>query len=149
MLFMPVLDRALEARDRNALDEALSLFQQILDQAHPGETRLLGRVHGLMGGIYYFQMRDAKLSEQHFRESVRLLPESELASLGLYHSLVAQDRWVDALTEMVRLLSLTQSGEYQTLLDGYADSDFCDPQEQELIEKARALVRRWGDQRTE
>jgi predicted Zn-dependent protease len=50
-----------------------------------------------------------------FRKAVELAPKSEMASLGLFHTLLESGDRADAIAEMNRFLSLSDSEEYQTL----------------------------------
>jgi len=50
-----------------------------------------------------------------FRKAVELAPKSEMASLGLFHTLLESGDREGAIAEMDRFLSLSDSEEYQAL----------------------------------
>jgi predicted Zn-dependent protease len=50
-----------------------------------------------------------------FRKAVERAPKSEMASLGLFHTLLESDDREGAIAEMDRFLSLSDSEEYQAL----------------------------------
>lgn len=58
-------------------------------------------IHGLYGGSY-FELNDFKNSAKHFSKVVTIKPSSELASLGLYVSLVEIGEARKALKEFFR-----------------------------------------------
>jgi tetratricopeptide (TPR) repeat protein len=72
-------------------------------------------VFGLLGDVNW---RLGELSDavRCFGRATSLSPTSELASLGLFHSLWDAGRIEAALNEMQRFLSLSRSAEYARLL---------------------------------
>jgi predicted Zn-dependent protease len=52
---------------------------------------------------------------EHFREAVKLVPNSELYSLGLFHILWEQGRRDEAFDEMKRFTANADSTDYQTI----------------------------------
>ena len=72
-------------------------------------------VIGYLGGVFYNQERYAEAAEA-FSTAVAISPKSELASLGLFHSLWQLGRRHESFAEMRRLLTKVDSDEYKTLL---------------------------------
>lgn len=72
-------------------------------------------VIGYLAGVY-FGLKDYVKAEKSFRKTTRLSPKSELASLGLFHSLCHLGRRREAFREMRRLLKVTDSEKYKMLL---------------------------------
>ena len=58
-------------------------------------------IHGLYGGSY-FELNDFKNSAKHFSKTITIKPSSELASLGLYVSLIHIGKDRKALKELFR-----------------------------------------------
>jgi len=69
-----------------------------------------------MMGRAFFEIGDMAKAEDAFRRAVELNPKSELASLGLFHSLWEQQAASEAFAEMRRFLAVADSSEYKTLL---------------------------------
>jgi tetratricopeptide (TPR) repeat protein len=103
-------NRALELRDQNDLPGAASLLSA-LSERYPRAA-----VFGALGGVY-FEMRDWNNAIACFRKASTLSPKSELASLGLFHSLIEAGFRDDAVEEMKRFLSISHSEEYAKLID--------------------------------
>ena len=59
---------------------------------------------------------DIDCAIEHFRAAVKLAPNSELYSLGLFHILWAQGRREEALDETKRFMSLSESDEYRKIV---------------------------------
>jgi predicted Zn-dependent protease len=82
-----------------------------LAAGNPNSAAILG----YLAGVYYMQERFED-AEKTFRRTVTLSPKSELASLGLFHSLWQLGRRHESFAEMRRLLTDVDSEEYKTLL---------------------------------
>jgi tetratricopeptide (TPR) repeat protein len=104
------LNRAIELNRQGKHRACVKLLLPLLE-THPRSAA----VYGYLGGAY-FELGDYDQSTECFRKAARLSPKSELASLGLFHSLWNQDALSEAFDEMKRFLSITDSKEYQTLL---------------------------------
>jgi predicted Zn-dependent protease len=76
-------------------------------------------VIGYLAGVYY-RFRQLKRASELFRRTTELSPKSELASVGLFHSLWGQGFKQQAFDEMRRFLSLHHSTEYAQLLHDMA-----------------------------
>jgi predicted Zn-dependent protease len=105
-----LLDRSVKLIGRGKHREALRILNPLSDQ-HPRSAAVFG-----MLGRAFFEIGDMKKSRDAFKRAVDLNPKSELASLGLFHSLWGQEAASEAFAEMRRFLSITDSSEYKTLL---------------------------------
>ena len=56
-------------------------------------------MNGLIASSYY-QLKDFSLSQKYFKKTTKLNPKSELASLGLFHSLMELGKTTAALKEL-------------------------------------------------
>jgi predicted Zn-dependent protease len=99
---------SLDSKARSALSKAIALARngkaakaikvlQPLASAHSKSVPLLG----YLGGLYYMRKDYAK-AVPLFRRTVKLSPDSELASLGLFHSLDQQKKRARAMAEAKR-----------------------------------------------
>jgi predicted Zn-dependent protease len=104
------LDRAIKLSRQGKFRQAVQILEP-LSQHHSKSAA----VFGALGGAYFELGNMAKAAEA-FRRSVKLNPKSELASLGLFHSLWTQNKASEAFAEMRRFLSISESVEYTTLL---------------------------------
>jgi predicted Zn-dependent protease len=105
---------ALEARDRGEFREAIRELESLLGEA-TGSKR--ASVLGVLGGIYLDDLGEIHAAERLFRECVGVSPQSELASLTLFHILMQLDRAEEALEEMKRFVSLRPSDEYSSIIE--------------------------------
>jgi len=106
----PEFNRALRLRDGGDWLGAAAIFEQ-LDVEHPNHPAILG-----VWGSIYFHLKDWQRALPLYQRTVSLSPESELASLGLFHSLWNVGKRKEALAEMKRFLSLKESEEYRQLI---------------------------------
>lgn len=109
-------------------DEFKALFEQAMGLKKAGNlveaTRCLARlalerpdyapVRGVLAGVL-FELNDFAQAVREFRAASRLSPRSELASLGLFHSLLNTGDRAAAVAEMKRFTSPRQSAEYDSL----------------------------------
>ena len=135
----PLFNAAIEARNGGELERARELCTQALELLDESDRSLLAAVHGELGFVHH-QLDDHAAAVHHYERSVRASPKSELASLGLFHSLVELGDWQRALEEVVRLLELRDSAEYRELLSGAGFRDDLPPVERALAARARALI---------
>lgn len=73
--------------------------------------------YGIIADIYW-DMKDVKKAIEYFRKAVCVKPDSELASLGLFHTLWEKGEKEEALEEMKRYLSHYSSKKYDKILKG-------------------------------
>src|SRR5437763_1697223 len=97
------LDRAIALNRAGKHREAVRLLLP-LAKSHPRSAAVMG----YLGGAY-LELQDPARALGAFRRAVQLNPKSELASLGLFHSLWSQNSPEEAFAEMRRFLSLNDS----------------------------------------
>jgi predicted Zn-dependent protease len=108
------LDRAIKLNRQGKSADAIRLFKDLL-QDHPDSAA----AHGYLAGIY-FEKGDLTASAKHFRAASVLNPQSETASLGLFHSLWDGGWAREAVKEMRRFLCTAASPRYDLLLHDLA-----------------------------
>jgi len=105
-------------------------FNQALDLWHGGDPetavdqleRLAEQypnqvaIHGVLGGIYHYELDRAAEALPHCQKAVDLAPRSEPASIDLFHALYALGKHREAWAEMRRFVSIADSEEYNRLL---------------------------------
>lgn len=64
----------------------------------------------------FYQVGDFKNSAKYFRKTLKLNPASELASLGLFHSLEQMRKHKSAFMELDRFLNLNKASLYKTTI---------------------------------
>lgn len=60
----------------------------------------------VLGGIYHYQLKDFKNGEKYFRKGTMIAPDSEMCSIGLFHSLNNQGKTEEAFKEMKRFAKI-------------------------------------------
>jgi tetratricopeptide (TPR) repeat protein len=105
-----IMGSAIGLRNKQRTAEAIASllpYVGILKRAAPGA--------GLLATLYWEQ-RDLKNAAKWFSQATNLAPQSEKASLGLFHSLWDLGNHDDAFDEMRRFLIVGKSSEYRRLL---------------------------------
>jgi len=108
--FEKMFKAALRHRDNADYEKALAIFQQLRKRRPKSAS-----VHAILGDVYWRQNR-LKEAVGSFRRATKLSPGSELASLGLYHTLRESGQNKEAQAEMARFLALAPSKEYAAIL---------------------------------
>ena len=108
------LTQAIKLNRMGKQSSALRILEP-LARSHPRSAP----VQGYLGGIYFDAGRIDEAVEC-FRRASTLSPRSELASLGLFHSLWAAGERNKALAEMRRFVSIAPSAEYARLIEDLA-----------------------------
>jgi tetratricopeptide (TPR) repeat protein len=115
-----------KAKDRARIEPD---FNSALDLWHGGDGRaaieILERlaseypdqpaILGMLGAISR-SLRDYERAVDYYQQTTALSPRSELASLGLFHSLWQVGRRDEAMDEMARFLTVAPSEEYNLLM---------------------------------
>lgn len=139
--FTWVFDDALVLRDAGMLDLALGRLEEVIAGIRSGEGRLLAHAHIQAARI--FEKRNNPLeAERHLRLATEAWPRLELASLGLFHALLALGRNREAISEVIRFAALGGFSEDFDML--MASDDFLpqlSDEERELARVARQLLR--------
>jgi predicted Zn-dependent protease len=73
-------------------------------------------VAGMLGAILLYDLDNPAEALSHLLESSKLSPNSELASVALFHALFELERTGEAFDEMRRFMSNHRSEEYERLL---------------------------------
>jgi predicted Zn-dependent protease len=90
---------------------AVQILERLASE-HPNRPFILG-----MLGAIYRSLGDYERAVGYFQQTASLSPKSELASLGLFHSLWQLERREAAMDEMTRFLSVASSEEYDLLIN--------------------------------
>lgn len=139
----PLFNAAVAAFHSGNLDQAKALYSEVLLRAGATESHLRGVVHGQLGYLYW-SLDDYDRAAQHYREAVALMPKSELASLGLFHTTLKAGRMLDALGEALRLLGKRNSDEYRAVFsDDFVNS--LSGEERIRAEEARRLLDEYAE----
>jgi hypothetical protein len=134
---LPAVDRALALRHDGKLDEAFGLCDDLLTRLGPDDRRLRTLLQLQLGHISWLR-DDTERAAAHFDAAVGSAPRSELASLGLFHMLVDQGLWREALEEAVRFLKVARRASAGYRMIFQADDWPADLRP--LAEQARALI---------
>lgn len=114
-----MFDEAMRLRDAGDYVQASQLLQRLISRLAPADDRLLVHSHMQLGHIANMQGRHVD-AETFFRAAATASPRTELASLGLFHSLLRLQRRKEALEEAFRFLSQRESLGYRELFEGEA-----------------------------
>jgi predicted Zn-dependent protease len=112
--FEEAFAEAMKLRDEGRYEAAVTLLEELVTDRIDKRWILAG-VQCQLGGIYTFHLRRPERGEAAFRKAVHLKPSSELASLGLFHALLAQKKTREAVEEMFRFTAAYPSQEYAQL----------------------------------
>ena len=104
-----ILDEALHLRQTGDLPTALRTVQPLL-KITPRKASVAAII-----GTLYFESKFWPQAAHWFGIAVRLNPDSERASLGLFHALWESDKRREALSEMARFRATHHAPEYDTL----------------------------------
>ena len=114
-LMEPEYNRALALRENNP-HEAIRILKE-LDRRFPNHEIIVGTL-----GSIYFSLKDWANALPVYERATQLAPKSELASLGLFHSLWHHERYDDAVEEAKRFIRINGlTPEYSLLLDELDD----------------------------
>ena len=108
--FVVRLNKALKLKAAKKFAKAKEILLTLAD-----ENSKSASVFGILGDVYW-HLGSLSDAIQSFSRATELSPRSELASLGLFHTLWDSGQTEQALNEMERFLSLSQSSEYARLL---------------------------------
>jgi predicted Zn-dependent protease len=106
------VNEAIKLRDARRYAEAKAKLLALADE-HPDSAS----VFGILADVYW-RLHSLDNAIQCFARASKLSPKSELASLGLFHTLWEAGQTERALDEMERFMSLSHSPEYARLARG-------------------------------
>jgi tetratricopeptide (TPR) repeat protein len=122
-----------DPRLHSLLQEAIDLKNQ---QDYAGAVRVLSALvrqypkcapaHGLLGSLYLLKLQQVKKAIACFKKTIKLAPKSEMASLGLFHSLWKVRKQTEALEEMKRFQTISHSKDYDEILAEIKEKRLCD-----------------------
>ncbi len=105
-----LFSKAISLRDKGEYNLAKNIFLKIIgiEKHEPSYYLILGQIEKNLGLL--------NSAEQYFRKAVELLPDHELASRALFHALWNQDKTEDALDEIRRFQSISDSEHYREIM---------------------------------
>jgi len=116
-----LFDEAIKLRDGNDLPKAIDKFNEALELAVDTNKRYRAGILRVVGHLYYLQ-KDFDNARECLQEAVELSPDSELGSLGLFHTLWDMgDEWA-AFREAKRFLSRHDSKKYFLMIEEMRDA---------------------------
>jgi len=122
-----MFELATELRDKGQLQDSINVLSKILDD-YPVDKKTFV-VYTVLGGVYA-DLGENEKAITNFKQATELNPKYELASLGLYVTLVEVDKDVEAIDEMTRYLTLYPASLYkdtlEELLEGLANGYMTD-----------------------
>ena len=98
-LYKEIIEKAISFQNKNCHKRALKLLHEL-----ESKEKTISMIYGLIGSSYY-QIEDFKSSAKYFKKCLKIKPTSELASLGLFHSLLELKKYKSAFIEMKRYSS--------------------------------------------
>ena len=104
------MNRAMQLRRQGRRREAVRILEGLASR-HSRSAAVMGSL-----GSVYFELGLLAKAGKAFAQAIELNPKSEMASLGLFHSLWQQGARSEAFAEMSRFLSAAKSEEYTKLL---------------------------------
>lgn len=106
-----MLNKALDLRDAGDFNQALELLRDLTSDA-PDDLDIL-----FYYGTILFHLDRFQEASEVFRTFLESRPKNELASLALFHCLWSLGRRREAVDEMKRFMAISDSREYNRLLD--------------------------------
>lgn len=127
-----IIDKAFACKEKGAFLDALNLLHPLVMKYADDNV-----FNGLMAALY-FELQDYENSEKYFRKASQLNPQSELSSLGLFHSLVHQNKTLLGLKEVQRFISSNSYKLYKTTIHELKSNfDNFNRDEKEIIKKLK------------
>jgi tetratricopeptide (TPR) repeat protein len=109
-----MFELAIDLRDKGLLRDSINVFCKILDE-YPLDKKTYG-IYSLLGGVYAdLQENDKALN--NFKKATELNSGSELASLGMYVTLVKLNKGEEAIQELIRYLKSYPANLYKDTLE--------------------------------
>lgn len=107
-----LFNEAIQLRDSGETEKSIKILLKLTD----GNPKGITAIYGTLGGIY-FEMEDYNNSFLYFNKVIENRPNSEIASLGLFHSLFELKKYKLAYTEMDRFLNSNEPKNYKITLE--------------------------------
>ena len=109
MEFRQWLGQAIKLANQGRYGEAVQILEELRETHQESAS-----VHSLLGNAFWM-MGDLPRAVHSFGKAAELSPKSELASLGLFHTLMQAGDKQSAVQEMNRFQSVTDSLEYKDI----------------------------------
>ena len=123
-----IINDALALKSQGKYTEGLKIMKQI-EKEFPNDSV----IHGIIASLFY-EKNDFKKSEKYFRKTVELNPNSELASLGLFHSLISLNKENEALCELRNFIKTHSIKLYKVTIDELKENiNKFDEQQKEIL----------------
>jgi predicted Zn-dependent protease len=91
-----LINEAFDLRQYKKYEEALNILMP-LQKKYKSDSRITGTI-----ATFFYELNDYKSSLKYFKKTTILNPASELASLGLFHSLIEMNNFDKAIDELKR-----------------------------------------------
>lgn len=111
-----LIEKAISYQNKNWHKRALKILHSV-EIRHKNVSCL----YGLIASSYY-QLKQFELSLKYFKKTTKLNPDSELASLGLFHSLMKLNKTNLAFNEIIRFTKKNTPKHYLITLKGLKDN---------------------------
>jgi len=122
-----MFELGIELRDNGELKHAVKVFSKILVD-FPNDKKCIG-VYAVLGGVH-LDLEEYDNALINFKKATELNPKSELASMGLYVSLVELNRNEEGVKELIRYLknfpAKLYKGTLEELLEGLEEGYMTD-----------------------
>src|SRR5688572_22242992 len=109
-----MFELGIELRNKGELRDSINVFSKILND-YPSDKRTHG-VYSVVAGVHA-DLGEFDEALINFKKATELNPKSELASLGLYVTLVELERDEDAIHELIRYLKAYPADLYKDTLE--------------------------------
>lgn len=111
MTVKEMFQKAIDLRDQKNYSEALKILQDIEDQCLNSPNFFA------VSASICWELKQLDNSIKNFKEAIKLAPQSELVSLGLFHCLWELKRFDEAFEEMKRFSTISFSQEYKNIIE--------------------------------
>lgn len=132
-----MLEKIFQHKSNKQFAQGLRILK-VLEKRFPNDSIIIGLM-----ATFYFERKKFVYSAKYFKKGTILNPDSEISSLGLFHSLINIDRMTLALKELRRFVKSNKYKHYKTTIKELQRniSDF-GIREQKLIKGLVANVRK-------
>jgi tetratricopeptide (TPR) repeat protein len=108
-------NEAMRLKNDGLHEAAVQILGRLLDAGHHPSA-----VTGMLGLILYYDLHDPRRALPYLRQSVVMSPNSERASMGLFHALLDTEQVDEAFAEAWRYLADHTSEAYEAFLKDVA-----------------------------
>jgi tetratricopeptide (TPR) repeat protein len=108
-----MFELGIELRNKGDLRDSINVFSKILSD-YPMDKKT-HRIYSVLGGVYA-DLGENDHALKNFKKATQLNSNSELASLGLYVTLVELDKDEEAIQELIRYLKSNPADLYKDTL---------------------------------